>query len=244
MFGKLAYINEISGPENFWIFAIEDIDDKNKPIRIDNTYERLKEFMRKVKGEKVTWTEYAKMRVRFYDIDGKILLDFYPTKLDIKDEIHLYVIELTGKIDYAAGFENDLSDLISIKPFKTRLLIDKNTDLEKIVKFIANYFFCPFIHNSKNLPKHIKASLFVDFLTFPLPKNKLSIFEGIKDKYLSEFIIEILGLNDLAKMLKWRKRKDSFLIHEKITDIANRIVKVGQYITIDEIIEPEYVKPY
>ena len=53
-------------------------------------------------------------------------------------------------------------------------------------------------------------------------------------------INEILGLNDLGKMLKWKKEKEFRKIQEKIVNIVNIYVTVGKLFFVDKIIDPDY----
>jgi hypothetical protein len=170
------------------------------------------------------------------------LVNYYPASISIKDDVYLYVIELTGKIDYNIGFDKDYVSLINQTNIKIRVLIDKdNNDIETISKFVARYYLCPFIQeNTEALNKYLEISYFFDMLKSMAPLNKIVLLDMTKDKVITNMINEILGLNDLGKMLKWKKEKEFRKIQEKIVNIVNNYVTVGKLFFVDKIIDPDY----
>ena len=181
---EMLFINRLANADSFYFAKLVTTEIAN-PITLFNNIQKeiLKHIKKLGSGKSFKYNNSELAYLTYMNVLQEPLVNYYPASISIKDDVYLYVIELTGKIDYNVGFDKDYVSLINQTNIKTRVLIDKdNNDIETISKFVARYYLCPFIQeNTEALNKYLEISYFFDMLKSMVPLNKIVLLNMTKD---------------------------------------------------------------
>ena len=197
---------------------------------------------------KITPKITKELKYEIKNLTDEILFEYSPNSINIKDDLCVYVFEISGTIDFNIIVDtinnDDKIPKLSTHQHKIRLVIDKDDNsINNISKLVAEMFLCPFITREND--NYFEMNLSVEKLKFLAQFNKLPYLDLIGDKIVAEFVNEILGLNDLGKALKWRNLSDTQIferIELKLVDIINKLLGTKQYMVITKIQRSNFIE--
>jgi hypothetical protein len=241
--GDLLFMNRLAVVDSFYLAKINTDENVNPLSILENIQKDILKRLQKLGSSKSFRYDCSDIvQITFMNILQEPLIEYYPSGITIKDDAYLYIIELSGTINYNIGFDKNYDELLNMTSLKTRIIIDKEkNDMATVSKFAASYYLCPFIQKtSEKLNDYLEISYFFDMLKSLVPLNRIVLLDMIKDKVITNLINEILGLNDLGKMLRWKKEKEFRKVQEKIISIVNNYTTIGKLISIEKIKNPDY----